>query len=97
MISRGGRVTSKYYFNVKGKDGLADGMYLDRVEWKKDKMDVQEELDIKEVQVVMIPAKEQGSPECWPPRRRRWTPSRSLTCKRRWRTKDRSSCLGTGS
>ena len=56
------------------KDGSADGMYLDRVEWKKDEVNLWEELDMEEVQmamilakegqVIMIPAKKHGSPEC---------------------------------
>ena len=38
VLSRGGKTTSKYsdYFNVRGEGGKEDGVYLDRVEWRKD-------------------------------------------------------------
>ena len=70
VLGRGGKSTSKYadYFNVRGEGGIADGVYLDRVEWRKEdgvEKEVLEEPDkVEEVQVVMIPAKEHQKPEC---------------------------------
>ena len=70
VLSRGGKSTSKYadYFNVRGEGGVADGVYLDRVEWRKEdgvEKEVVEEPDREEeVHVVLIPAKEHHKPEC---------------------------------
>ena len=82
VTGRGGRATGKNkdYFNVKETNGTARGMFLDKVEWKKDKyafntrlvMEDKNTLKIvqnddqviEDVHMVLIPTKEHNSPEC---------------------------------
>ena len=70
VIGQGGKATSslnKDYFNVKNSDDQTEcGMHLDQQTWRFDNVSQTDTGgdDIEEAMVVMIPAKDQGTPEC---------------------------------
>ena len=73
VMGRGGKASSKLhydYFNLRKEDEHQSGVHLDKIEWrfnnaaKNRQGELQEEEEVEEANIALIPAKDHGKQEC---------------------------------